>query len=271
MAKYKNIEKDIDKEFEKNLLGLSDEEFTEYFQRLIKNYYDVYFKFDTDFKRYERNINKKYGFIRKVKGLVSDKYNNLDNYENLERLKITEEKAYEMMNELYFMEYNYKELIYINADLELNFFNKILSDMIEKFNEDPSETLFQILENTFKNILPLIEQINKLPVPEDEIKFPINKDIYIFDNTNYFSYLFRDELKKFDKILNDLKEILPEETIDEFESELNPSYNRLEDFNNMLDMGMTKEEAIECVTFREYLKEANEKKYQEKKYLYLLL
>ena len=39
MAKYKNLEKDIDEEFKELLSDMNEKEFTEYFKRLFKEYF----------------------------------------------------------------------------------------------------------------------------------------------------------------------------------------------------------------------------------------
>lgn len=267
MGKYKSLEKDLDEEFKDLLLDMTEKEFTEYFKRLFKDYYEVLFTFDNDLNRYEENTYKKYEIIRKVKNLVSFKYNNLDNFENLERLKLTEDMAYTMMNELYFIEKGYSNLIYHDRLQELNYINETLANLIEFYKEDSSEKVLSLIEDIFKRTDILIRDIKKLPVPESEEMPKFSNDIMVIDETNYFSYMLKEQLEEFDSILNELKEILPEEVIDEYEDRLYSS-ERMELLNLLIglkDNDEDKEEVYKLMAMIDYYKP------EEPKYLYEIL
>ena len=267
MAKYKSLEKDIDEEFKDLLLDMNEKEFTEYFKRLFKDYYEVLFTFDTDLNRYEENTYKKYEIIRKVKNLVSFKYNNLDNFENLERLKLSEDIAYNMMNELYFMERSYSNLIYHDRLQELHFINETLAKLIEYYKEDSSEKVLSLIEDIFKRTDILIRDIKKLPVPESKEIPKFNNDIKVIDETNYFSYILKEQLEEFDSIFKQLEEILPEEVIDEYEDRLYSS-ERMELLNLLIglkDNDEDKEEVYKLMAMIDYYK------HKEPKYLYEIL
>lgn len=267
MAKYKNLEKDIDEEFKELLSDMNEKEFTEYFKRLFKEYYEVLFSFDTDFNRYTENYNKKYDIIRKVKKLISFKYNNLDNFENLERLKLVENIAYNQMNELYFMEKSYKHHIYSNGVLQLHYINETLSNLISLYEKDSSEEIASIIEDVFKRSIDLIKPLKKLPIPEDNVP-NISYDIMVIDEYNPFINFLKEQLEEFDSIMEQLEAILPEEVIEEVEYNLFSS-ERLEFLNmllNFCDNEEDKEMAYKTVALIDY----NEKK-EEPKYLYQVL
>ena len=187
MGKYKGLEKDIDEEFRELISKMNEKEFTEYFKRLFKEYYEVLFTFDVDYNRYCSNSYRKYEIIRKVKKLLSYKYNNLDNFENLERLKLTEDIAYNQMNELYFMERSYNNLVYHDRVMALVYINETLTNLIEMYKETPSDTITSIIEDVFQRSIYLIKEVKKLPIPED---VPESIDIDVIDEVNPFSMIF---------------------------------------------------------------------------------
>ena len=277
MAKYKALEKDLDEGFREQLLRLNSDEFEKYLIRLFKDYYDVLFSFDVDYNRYVENSNKKYEIIRKVKNLLSFKYNNIDNFENLERLKLTEEIAYKQMNKLFFMERAYSDLVYHDRTLELVFINETLANLIKIYKEDSSEKLLPIIEDIFKRTNVLIKEIKKLPVPDEKRPDPKileeyfnNHDPSKIDELNLNSYILKGQLEEFDSILKDLEEILPEEVIDEYETKLNLS--RVEEWNQIFkeDKGLISEEEKEAIIKGMIYKEYQAKK-KENKYLYEIL
>ena len=267
MAKYKALEKDLDEGFKEQLLRLNSDEFEKYLIRLFKDYYDVLFSFDVDYNRYVENSNRKYEIIRKVKNLLSFKYNNIDNFENLERLKLTEEIAYEQMNKIYFMERAYSDLVYHDRTLELVFINETLANLIESYKEDSSEKLLPIIEDIFKRTNILIKEIKKLPVPDEKRPDPkiveefLNNDPSKIDEINLTVYILKEQLEEFDSILKDLEEILPEDVIDEYETKLNLS--RVEEWNQILKNTNEegKEEFLKYLAYDEYQKKTNKNKY----------
>ena len=166
------VEKDILKkqekllqEFKEGLFEMNDNEFTEYFKQLIKNYYDVLFTFEDDYSKYYEDSNKQYNnTIKLVKDLIKSKFNNLDNYENQERLKQAESIAFNQMNTIHLLESAYSDLIYYHVTLELNYINKTLSSLIELYHTNPSEKLLIIIEDELTLSLDIIKQAKKLPV-----------------------------------------------------------------------------------------------------------
>ena len=264
MGKYKSIEKDLDEEFKELLSDMNEKEFTEYFKRLFKEYYEVLFSFDTDFNRYKENSHKKYDIIRKVKNLISFKYNNLDNFENLERLKLVEDISYKQMNELYFMERNYNNLIYSDGVRQLHYINETLSNLINLYEEDSSEVIVSIIEDVFKRSIDLIKHLKKLPIPEDNAP-NISNDIMVIDEYVPFISLLKEQLEKFDSILKQLKKILPEEIIDEYENRLYMS-DRLEFINMLMDLNGNEKDEKELSKVIAYLDYMDKK--EDVKYLY---
>ena len=260
MAKYKSLERDIDEEFKDLLLDMNEKEFTEYFKRLFKDYYEVLFTYDTDYNRYTENSYKKYEVIRKGKKLLSFKYNNLDNFENLERLKISEEIAYNQMNELYFMEKAYNNLVYHDRLMALAYINETLANLIEIYKETSSDTVISIIEDVFKRSIDLIKEVKKLPVPEEVPS--ITDDIDIIE-ANLFSKWLKEQLEKFDSIVKQLKKILPEEIIDEYEDKLYMS-DRLEFINRIMELKDNeedKEEAYKIIASLDYIHKKEDVKY----------
>ena len=175
--------------------------------------------------------------------------------------------AYTMMNELYFIEKGYSNLIYHDRLQELNYINETLANLIEFYKEESSEKVDSLNEDIFKWTDILIRDIKKLPVPESEEMPKFSNDIMVIDETNYFSYMLKEQLEEFDSILNELKEILPEEVIDEYEDRLYSS-ERMELLNLLIglkDNDEDKEEVYKLMAMIDYYKP------EEPKYLYEIL
>ena len=270
----KAVERELEKGLKELLLGMNKEEFSEYFKQLIEKYYEVLFTFQNDYSKYYEESIKQYDLtIKMVKDLLKQKYNNLDNYENLERLKQAEGIAFKQMNTIHFLEDNYTDLIYYNAVQEIVYINRTLSSLIGLYEKEPSEALLEIIEDRFTATIDVIKQAKKLPVNEGSIKdyketFTVKKEHFKagrrpstdIEETVFtvpvFSLFLEEYLEKFFQILEDLKKILPEEVIEAYEYDLNSS-EKVQYFNNLVASGVERQEALEITAYLDYLKKKN--------------
>ena len=270
----KTLERELEKGLKELLLDMNKEEFSEYFKQLIKKYYEVLFTFENDYSKYYEDSNKQYETtIKLVKDLTRFQYNNLDNFENLERLKQAEEIAFNQMNTIHFLETNYSDLIYSHATKEVYYINETLTSLIELYRKEPSEALLDVIEDRFTSSLTIIKEAKKLPVHEGllsdyEETFTVKKEHFKagrrpledIEETVFtvplLSFYLPQLLEKFFKILEDLKTILPEVVINSFISELEYP-EKLEFYNMLLDFGMEEEEALRLTAYEEYIKKEN--------------
>ena len=271
----KRLERELEEGLKDLLLNMNKEEFTEYFKQLIKKYYEVLFTFENDYSKYYEDSNKKYETtIQVVKDLTGFKYNNLDNFENLERLKQAEEIAFNQMNTIHFLETNYSDLIYFHATKELYYINSTLTSLIDLYEEEPSEALLDVIEDRFTSSLTIIKEAKKLPVNEGlatdyEETFTVKKEHFKegrrpsedIEETVFtvplLSLYLPQLLERFFQILEDLKTILPEDVITSFLQDLEYP-EKLEHYNAMLDLGFSEEEALECTAYLDYAKKKND-------------
>lgn len=276
------LEKDIAKkeeeliqEFKEELEAMDSEEFKQYFRQLIKKYYEVLFTFKNNYAEYyEESINQYEQTIQLVKDLLKNNinFNNLGNFETIERLKQAEEKAYNQMNTIHFLETSYSDIIYYNTVLELEYINSTLASLLDLYKTNPSDELLAVIESSLNNSMNIVKEAKKLPV-NDRFKLKDYEEEVVFkkehstkenaEDLNFkvftvpvFSFILADVLDKFFSILEDLKEILPEDVIEEFEYKLNAS-EMLNYYHNLLDSGIEKEEALELTAYSDYLKKKN--------------
>ena len=275
MANTKSIERELEKRFKEALLDMNKEEFSEYFKQLIKNYYDVLFTFQNDYSKYYEESNRKYdSTIKVVKDLLRLQYNNLDNFENLERLKQAENIAFNQMNTIHFLEESYSDIIYYNTAQEIIYINETLTSLIELYKKEPSEALLTVIEDRFTATLDFIKQAKKLPVNEGTFKDYVEEVVYkkehfkgkkpeedvesIVFTVPVFSLYLAEYLEKFESILEELKTILPEEIVEAYEIDLNTS-EKLQYYYNLLASGMEKEEALEITAYLDLVKKEHNK------------
>ena len=291
MGKYKNLENEIEREYKESLRRLSIDEFEHYLKNLIEDYYSVLFSFDVNYNRYVKNSNKKYGMIKKAKNSVN--YNNIDNFENLERLKIVEEIAYKQMNELYFMERSYSNMIYSNSVQELIFINETLSELINLYEEAPNPEVLNLIVKTLKGTINIIRESKKLPLYEgsledyqvkDEIDKKYIKDLSVQEEKELretieinvievpvLSFDLKRQLEEFDENLKKIKEITEDEyefdyQVMEFEIDINLSEKL---YTTMLyTKGKSEEEKEEIYKTLAIINHSHEVGRKESKYLY---
>lgn len=263
----KRLERELEEGLKELLLNMNKEEFTEYFKQLIKKYYEVLFTFENDYSKYYEDSNKKYETtIQVVKDLTGFKYNNLDNFENLERLKQAEEIAYNQMNRLYFMESSYSSIIYYNAIQEVIYITDTLSILIKLYEETSSEKLLSSIGTILNGAVIIFRDVNKLPLDNAslDLDFSSNEDEenYTSDFSNLEQYHLKKVLERFNSILEKLKVLLPED-VATFENKV---YAPEEDTltKTMLEANSDKfseEEIIEAVAYIKYIKNKDFKGY----------
>lgn len=263
----KRLERELEEGLKELLLNMNKEEFTEYFKQLIKKYYEVLFTFENDYSKYYEDSNKKYETtIQVVKDLTGFKYNNLDNFENLERLKQAEEIAYNQMNRLYFMESSYSSIIYYNAIQEVIYITDTLSILIKLYEETSSEKLLSSIGTILNGAVIIFRDVNKLPLDNAslDLDFSSNEDEenYTSDFSNIEQYHLKKVLERFNSILEKLKVLLPED-VATFENKV---YAPEEDTltKTMLEANSDKfseEEIIEAVAYIKYIKNKDFKGY----------
>ena len=271
---YKYIQNKAEKEFKELLLDMDKEEFKEYFKQLIKKYYNVLFTFQNDYSKYYEESIKQYDLtINTVKKLLKHEFNNLDNFENLERLKQAEEIAFNQMNTIHFLEDNYSDIVYYNTVQQLAYINSTLSSLIELYETNPSEALLTVIEDNFTATLEFIKQAKKLPVNEGSLtdyteKHIVKKEHFkegkrpsedtetIIFSVPVFSLYLAEYLDKFFNIMEDLKTILPEEVIEAYVHDLNSS-EKVQYYYNLKASGIKEEEALEITAYLDYVKKEN--------------
>lgn len=271
---YKYIQNKAEKEFKELLLDMDKEEFKEYFKQLIKKYYNVLFTFQNDYSKYYEESIKQYDLtINTVKKLLKHEFNNLDNFENLERLKQAEEIAFNQMNTIHFLEDNYSDIVYYNTGQQLVYINSTLSSLIGLYETNPSEELLTVIEDNFTATLEFIKQAKKLPVNEGSLtdyteKHIVKKEHFkegkrpsedtetIIFSVPVFSLYLAEYLDKFFNIMEDLKAILPEEVIEAYVLDLNSS-EKVQYYYNLKASGIKEEEALEITAYLDYVKKEN--------------
>ena len=271
---YKYIQNKAEKEFKELLLDMDKEEFKEYFKQLIKKYYNVLFTFQNDYSKYYEESIKQYDLtINTVKKLLKHEFNNLDNFENLERLKQAEEIAFNQMNTIHFLEDNYSDIVYYNTGQQLVYINSTLSSLIGLYETNPSEALLTVIEDNFTATLEFIKQAKKLPVNEGSLtdyteKHIVKKEHFkegkrpsedtetIIFSVPVFSLYLAEYLDKFFNIMEDLKTILPEEVIEAYVLDLNSS-EKVQYYYNLKASGIKEEEALEITAYLDYVKKEN--------------
>lgn len=277
----KRLERELEEGLKELLLNMNKEEFTEYFKQLIKKYYEVLFTFENDYSKYYEDSIKKYETtIQVVKDLTGFKYNNLDNFENQERLKQAEEIAFNQMNTIHFLETNYSDLIYFHATEELYYINSTLISLIELYEEKPSESLLDVIEDRFTSSLTIIKEAKKLPVNEGlatdyEETFTVKKEHFKegrrpsedIEETVFtvplLSLYLPHLLEKFFQILEDLKKILPEDVVNKFRLKINSS-EKIDFLNYLLETKAeeeSEEDIYNIVAYLDYIKTKNNKGY----------
>ena len=271
---YKYIQNKAEKEFKELLLDMDKEEFKEYFKQLIKKYYNVLFTFQNDYSKYYEESIKQYDLtINTVKKLLKHEFNNLDNFENLERLKQAEEIAFNQMNTIHFLEDNYSDIVYYNTGQQLVYINSTLSSLIGLYETNPSEALLTVIEDNFTATLEFIKQAKKLPVNEGSLtdyteKHIVKKEHFkegkrpsedtetIIFSVPVFSLYLAEYLDKFFNIMEDLKAILPEDVIEAYVLDLNSS-EKVQYYYNLMASGVEKEEALKLTAYLDYVKKEN--------------
>lgn len=262
MANYNNLKHNINKEFEEILYNMDSKEFKEYFRQLIKKYYAVLFTFQNNYSKYYEESNKQYDLtIKVVKDLLKFKYNNLDNFEYSERLKQAEEIAFNQMNTIHFLEEHYSDIIYYNAVQELEFINSTLTSLIELYETNPSEELLIVIETTLNKTVDIIKEIEKLPVHdnitdfEEEVTFKKEHNKKASEDISFKIYtvpilssFLPKSLDNFFNILEKLKTILPEGTVESYEVKLGSS-EKVNFYHMLKTSGLTEEEAIKITAF----------------------
>lgn len=289
----KLLERELNENFRELLLNMDKKEFEEYFKHLIKKYYEILFTFENNYSKYYEDSNKQYDkTIKLVKDLTGFQYNNLDNFENLERLKQAEEIAYNYMNELHFMEKSYSNIIYHNALQEVIFFNSTFKNLLKLYKNNPSEDILSVIRNTLAGTEILFKDVEKLPLTEatslEEIEETVEfkkehlkklsekekaevPETFTFNvfKVPIFSLELKVQLEKFYSILEYLEKILPED-VKKFKLKINSSEKI--DFLNLLLETKSEEESEEdiykTVAYLDYIKEENK---AGKNYLYTII
>ena len=279
------IEASIEEELKEKLLSLSKEEFIEYFESLIDKYYKVLFTFEANYSKYYEESKKKYKLIKETKSIMKEKYS-LNDFENAVRLRKAEEIAYFFMNELYFMEESYSNIIYHNALQELLFFNSTFKDLLKLYKNNPSEELLSVIGNTLTGIGILFKGIEKLPSTEattlEEIEEPVEFKKEHYENLSeeekaevpesfkfnvykvpVFSLELKVQVEKFYSILEDLEKILPEDVVNKFRLKINSS-EKIDFLNYLLETKAeeeSEEDIYNIVAYLDYIKTKNNKGY----------
>lgn len=279
------IEASIEEELKEKLLSLSKEEFIEYFESLIDKYYKVLFTFEANYSKYYEESKKKYKLIKETKSIMKEKYS-LNDFENAVRLRKAEEIAYSFMNELYFMEESYSNIIYHNALQELLFFNSTFKDLLKLYKNNPSEELLSVIGNTLTGIGILFKGIEKLPSTEattlEEIEEPVEFKKEHYENLSeeekaevpesfkfnvykvpVFSLELKVQVEKFYSILEDLEKILPEDVVNKFRLKINSS-EKIDFLNYLLETKAeeeSEEDIYNIVAYLDYIKTKNNKGY----------
>lgn len=279
------IEASIEEELKEKLLSLSKEEFIEYFESLIDKYYKVLFTFEANYSKYYEESKKKYKLIKETKSIMKEKYS-LNNFENAVRLRKAEEIAYSYMNELYFMEKSYSNIIYHNALQELLFFNSTFKDLLKLYKNNPSEELLSVIGNTLTGIEVLFKDIEKLPSTEatslEEFEEPVEFKKEHYENLSeeekaevpesfkfnvykvpVFSLELKVQVEKFYSILEDLEKILPEDVVNKFRLKINSS-EKIDFLNYLLETKAeeeSEEDIYNIVAYLDYIKTKNNKGY----------
>ena len=221
--------------------------------------------------------------IKKVKAILKFKYNNLDNYENLERLKQAENIAYKQMLELNSMETNYSNIIYHTKTQELILINETLNNLIDLYKKDSSEEILSVIEKMLESIVILVKEAKKLPLYEKE---ELYKDITykkeyfkklsdkekedlpeVIEETilvkPFLSLGLKEQLERFNSIVEELEVILPAAVITDFYLKLNSS-EKIDFLKFMLETKTedeTEEEIYKIVAYLDYLKKKNDNNY----------
>lgn len=279
------IEASIEEKLKEKLLSLSKEEFIEYFESLIDKYYKVLFTFEANYSKYYEESKKKYKLIKETKSIMKEKYS-LNDFENAVRLRKVEEIAYSFMNELYFMEESYSNIIYHNALQELLFFNSTFKDLLKLYKNNPSEELLSVIGNTLTGIGILFKGIEKLPSTEattlEEIEEPVEFKKEHYENLSeeekaevpesfkfnvykvpVFSLELKVQVEKFYSILEDLEKILPEDVVNKFRLKINSS-EKIDFLNYLLETKAeeeSEEDIYNIVAYLDYIKTKNNKGY----------
>lgn len=279
------IEASIEEELKEKLLSLSKEEFIEYFESLIDKYYKVLFTFEANYSKYYEESKKKYKLIKETKSIMKEKYS-LNDFENAVRLRKAEEIAYSFMNELYFMEESYSNIIYHNALQELLFFNSTFKDLLKLYKNNPSEELLSVIGNTLTGIGILFKGIEKLPSTEattlEEIEEPVEFKKEHYENLSeeekaevpesfkfnvykvpVFSLELKVQVEKFYSILEDLEKILPEDVVNKFRLKINSS-EKIDFLNYLLETKAeeeSEEDIYNIVAYLDYIKTKNNNGY----------
>ena len=279
------IEASIEEELKEKLLSLSKEEFIEYFESLIDKYYKVLFTFEANYSKYYEESKKKYKLIKEIKSIMKEKYS-LNDFENTVRLRKAEEIAYSFMNELYFMEESYSNIIYHNALQEVLFFNSTFKDLLKLYKNNPSEELLSVIGNTLTGIGILFKGIEKLPSTEattlEEIEEPVEFKKEHYENLSeeekaevpesfkfnvykvpVFSLELKVQVEKFYSILEDLEKILPEDVVNKFRLKINSS-EKIDFLNYLLETKAeeeSEEDIYNIVAYLDYIKTKNNKGY----------
>ena len=279
------IEASIEEELKEKLLSLSKEEFIEYFESLIDKYYKVLFTFEANYSKYYEESKMKYKLIKETKSIMKEKYS-LNDFENAVRLRKAEEIAYSFMNELYFMEESYSNIIYHNALQELLFFNSTFKDLLKLYKNNPSEELLSVIGNTLTGIGILFKGIEKLPSTEattlEEIEEPVEFKKEHYENLSeeekaevpesfkfnvykvpVFSLELKVQVEKFYSILEDLEKILPEDVVNKFRLKINSS-EKIDFLNYLLETKAeeeSEEDIYNIVAYLDYIKTKNNKGY----------
>ena len=279
------IEASIEEELKEKLLSLSKEEFIEYFESLIDKYYKVLFTFEANYSKYYEESKMKYKLIKETKSIMKEKYS-LNDFENAVRLRKAEEIAYFFMNELYFMEESYSNIIYHNALQELLFFNSTFKDLLKLYKNNPSEELLSVIGNTLTGIGILFKGIEKLPSTEattlEEIEEPVEFKKEHYENLSeeekaevpesfkfnvykvpVFSLELKVQVENFYSILEDLEKILPEDVVNKFRLKINSS-EKIDFLNYLLETKAeeeSEEDIYNIVAYLDYIKTKNNKGY----------
>ena len=279
------IESSIEEELKEKLLSLSKEEFIEYFESLIDKYYKVLFTFEANYSKYYEESKKKYKLIKEIKSIMKEKYS-LNDFENAVRLRKAEEIAYSFMNELYFMEESYSNIIYHNALQEVLFFNSTFKDLLKLYKNNPSEELLSVIGNILTGIGILFKGIEKLPSTEattlEEIEEPVEFKKEHYENLSeeekaevpesfkfnvykvpVFSLELKVQVEKFYSILEDLEKILPEDVVNKFRLKINSS-EKIDFLNYLLETKAeeeSEEDIYKTVAYLDYIKTKNNKGY----------
>ena len=278
-----NAEANIEKELKEKLLSLSKEDFQKYFEKLIDKYYKIAFTFEEDYSKYYDETKEYYKIIKKVKSILASTYNNLNNYENYVRLDKVEDIAYKQMLELNSMEKSYSNIIYHTKTQELIFINETLTDLIKLYEEDSSEAVLSLIGNTLKRTVMLMKEAKKLPLyDKEELYTDVTFKREHFKNLSeeekeevpevyettvltkpFLSLELKEQLIKFEDILKQLENILPEEVLIEYELNLNSS-EKLDFLKFMLEVKSEEEDVEEIyknVAYIDYLKSKDNKGY----------